>query len=163
MNARLRTLWQARSPRERRLVAIAAAISAPLLVAAWLVAAHEALPPLRDAVAATRVQAANLDRQALEYAQLRASPTKAIAATPLRQVVEGRLAGTGLARGLARLDAPDGDRVVIVFGAVAFADWLEWAGSLQAQHIQLESCRIDALGTPGMVSVTATLVRPRQP
>jgi general secretion pathway protein M len=46
-----------------------------------------------------------------------------------------------------------------VFGAVAFADWLDWIAGLESQQVRLEAGRIEALSTPGLVSVTATLVR----
>ena len=54
---------------------------------------------------------------------------------------------------------PDADQVVAVFGAVAFADWLNWISTLKSQQVRLDTCRIEALSTPGLVSVTATLVR----
>ena len=50
----------------------------------------------------------------------------------------------------------------MVFGAVAFADWLNWVASLTSQQVRLDACRIEALSTPGLVSVTATLVRDRR-
>jgi len=71
-------------------------------------------------------------------------------------------AGAGLARALVRIDALDNDQVVVVFGAVAFADWLNWVAGLKAQHVRLAACRIEALSTPGLVSVTATLVRAKR-
>ena len=49
--------------------------------------------------------------------------------------------------------------MVVVFGAVAFADWLNWIAALKSQHVRLDACRIEALSTPGLVSVTATLIR----
>jgi len=46
-----------------------------------------------------------------------------------------------------------------VFGAVGFADWLNWVAGLTSQQVRLDACRVEALSTPGLVSVTATLVR----
>ena len=60
-----------------------------------------------------------------------------------------------------RIDALDANQVQVVFGAVAFADWLNWVAGLQSQHVRLNACRIEALSTPGLVSVTGTLVRAR--
>jgi type II secretory pathway component PulM len=62
---------------------------------------------------------------------------------------------------LLRIDAQNADQVQVVFGSVAFADWLAWVATLQAQRIRLDTGRIEALSTPGLVSVTATLTRPR--
>lgn len=49
--------------------------------------------------------------------------------------------------------------MVVIFGAVAFADWLNWVAGLKSQQIRLDACKIEALSTPGMVSVAATLLR----
>jgi general secretion pathway protein M len=66
-----------------------------------------------------------------------------------------------LSAALTRIDAPDADHVLITFGAVSFADWLDWIAALQAQHVRLEVARVEALSAPGMVSATATLTRDR--
>jgi len=58
-----------------------------------------------------------------------------------------------------RIDAPDANQVQVVFGAVAFAEWLAWVASLQAERIRLDTGRIETLSTPGMVGVTATFTR----
>jgi type II secretory pathway component PulM len=42
---------------------------------------------------------------------------------------------------------------------VSFADWLAWLATLQSQQVRVEAARVEALATPGMVSVTATLTR----
>jgi general secretion pathway protein M len=57
------------------------------------------------------------------------------------------------------MDVQDANRVVVAFGAVAFADWLGWVASLGSQQVRLSACRIEALPEPGMVGVTATLQR----
>jgi type II secretory pathway component PulM len=44
---------------------------------------------------------------------------------------------------------------------VPFADWLDWVVALRAQHIRLEAARVEALQTPGLVSVTASFARPQ--
>mgnify|MGYP003704723109 CR=1 FL=1 len=51
----------------------------------------------------------------------------------------------------------------VVFGSVAFADWLTWVGGLQSQQIRLESSRIEALSTPGLVGITASFARAGSP
>src|SRR6185295_19485666 len=99
-------------------------------------------------------QAARLDQQASEYRRLRAAPGTAASTSELRALIQARVEAAGLASALVRLDAPDSDHVVVVFGAVAFADWLGWITGLQAQQIRLDACRIEALATPGQVSVT---------
>lgn len=161
MRARLRTAWQSRAPRER--IVIAAMVA--LLLAAlyvWIVfSAQQARGPLRISVATLRADAVRLDQQALEYAHLRATPSAASSSTPLPALVQATVNDAGLSGALTRIDATDANQVVVVFGAVAFADWLDWTARLATQHVRLDACRIEALSTPGLVSVTATLVRAR--
>lgn len=160
MRARLRTVWESRSPRDRRILA---ALAVVLLVGGYValvLSAQRARTPLRVSVTALQGQAAQLERQALEYGHLRAAPVATASATPLRTLVQDRVDAAGLGSALVRLDAADADQVVVVFGAVAFADWLNLVAGLASQQARLESCRIEALATsPGLVSVTAALVR----
>lgn len=162
MRSALHEAWKSRSPRERAIIA-ALAVLLGVVLYAWLVqSAGRARVQLHMSVAALRAQASRLDQQALELGRLRAAPAATVSSTDLRTLVQARVGAAGLARALLRIDAPDADHVVVVFGALAFADWLDWIAGLQAQQIRLETCRIEALATPGLVSVTATLARPKQ-
>ncbi len=159
MRAPLRKAWESRAPRERAiLAALAVMLGAALYV--WLVqSAGQARVKLHASVTTLRAQAAGLDQQALEYGSLRAAPALTASPTDLRTLVQAQAGAAGLSHALVRIDAPDADQVVVVFGAVAFADWLSWIAGLKSQHVRLDACRIEALSTPGLVSVTATLVR----
>ena len=162
MRAQLRKAWESRAPRERAIIAALAAMLGAVLYV-WLVqSAGQARVQLRASVTTLREQAARLDQQALEYSRLRVAPAATASPTDLRTLVQARVGDAGLARALVRIDAPDADQVVVVFGAVAFADWLNWIAGLKSQHIRLDACRIEALSTPGLVSVTATLVRAKR-
>ena len=159
MNAKLRTLWQSRAPRERVVIAVLAVL-AGVASYVWLVqAADRAHTRLRASVPALRAQAARLERQAGDLERLRSAPPAAASKTDLRTLVQAQAGAAGLSRALVRIDAPDANQVVVVFGAVAFADWLNWVAGLTAQQVRLDVCRVEALSTPGLVSVTATLVR----
>jgi len=162
MSSMLQQAWLSRSPRERVVIAVLAAALGIALYAWLLYSAGQARTQLNASVTALRAQAALLDRQALEFGRLRAAPAAAASATDLRALVQARIDAAGLARALVRIDAPDAAHVAVVFGAVAFADWLGWIAGLQAQQVRLEAARIEALATPGLVSVTATLARPKQ-
>jgi type II secretory pathway component PulM len=74
-------------------------------------------------------------------------------------LVQTQAEAAGLSRTLVKIDAPDANQVVVVFGAVSFTDWLNWVTSLKSQQVRLDTCRVEALSTPGMVSVTASLLR----
>ncbi len=155
----MRKAWHARAPRERAVIAVLAVLLGIALYAWLLHSATRARAQLRMSVAMLQTQAAGVEQQAAEYARLRAAPAISASKTALHTLVQAQAGAAGLARALGRIDAQNADQVVVAFGAVAFADWLAWIAGLQAQHIRLEACRIEALATPGLVSVTATLVR----
>ena len=159
MRARLRKLWESRSPRDRLVIAILAAVVVATLYL-WLVqAASRARTQLGSSVSVLRAQAQRLNLDAAELERVRAAPAPPAPQTDLRAQVQAQAAAAGLARSLLRIDAPDANQVQVVFGSVAFADWLAWIAALQAQQVRLETSRIEALSTPGLVGVTATLTR----
>jgi hypothetical protein len=47
----------------------------------------------------------------------------------------------------------------VIFGTVAFADWLGWSAALEARGYWIESGRVEASSEPGMVAATAVLSR----
>jgi general secretion pathway protein M len=162
MKARLLKLWESRSPRDRVVIVILAAVVGAALYF-WLVqSAYRARTQLGKSLTVLRTQATRLDLDATELARVRALPAPPTAKTELRALVQARAEAAGLARALVRIDAPDPNQVQVVFGAVGFADWLAWVASLQVEHIRLDTSRIEALSTPGMVGVAATFTRARQ-
>ena len=161
MKARLLKMWESRPPRDRVVIAILAAIVGATLYFWLLQSAYRARTQLGSSLTALRAQANRLNADANELERLRAMPAPATSQTDLRTLVQTRAETPGLARALVRIDAPDPNQVQVVFGAVAFADWLTWVASLQAEHIRLDTGRIEALSTPGMVGITATFTRAR--
>ena len=159
MKAQLRKLWESRAPRDRAIIAAMAVVLGVALYSALVQTASRARKQLGASVTTLRAQAANLDRHAVELERLRAAPVVSASQTDLRTLVQAQAGEAGLARALVRIDALDADQVVVVFGAVAFADWVIWIGALNSQHVRLDTCRVEGLSTPGLVSVTATLVR----
>jgi general secretion pathway protein M len=159
MKLRLLNIWESRSPRDRVIIVVLAAVVGAALYL-WLVqSAYRARAQLGTSLTALRAQAVRLNQDAAELERVRALPAPPASKTDLRTLVQARAEAAGLARALVRIDAPDANQVQVVFGAVAFADWLAWVASLQAEHIRLDTGRIEALSTPGMVGVTATLTR----
>jgi len=161
MRARLRSLWESRSPRERLVLALLAALVGCALYLGLVQSAYRARAQLGASATALRAQAARLELDATELARVRALPLPPAAQTDLRTLVQARAEAAGLARALARIDAADANQVQLTFGAVAFAEWLAWVASLQAEHIRLDTARIEALSAPGMVGITATFTRAR--
>ena len=159
MKARLRKLWESRSPRDRVMIAVLAAVVGSALYLSLVQLAYRARTQLGSSVSVLSAQALRLDSDANELARARAAPSAPAPQTDLRTQVQAQAGAAGLARALLRIDARDADQVQVVFGSVAFADWLAWVATLQAQHIRLDTSRIEALTTPGLVSVTATFAR----
>ena len=159
MRARLRKIWESRSPRDRVLIAILAAVVAVVLYL-WLIqSAQRARTQLDASLSVLRAQAIRLDLDATELERMRVMPAPPAAQTDLRTLIQARADAAGLTRALVRIDAADANQAQVVFGAVAFAEWLAWVAGLQAERIRLDSGRIEALSTPGMVGVTATFTR----
>lgn len=159
MKAKLRQAWESRAPRERVIIAILAALTGAALYF-WLVqAGGQAHTRLQASVVTLRAQAATLEQQAVELERLRATPVPPASPTDLRTLVEGQVDASGLTDTLTKMDAADANQVVVAFGPVEFAAWLNWVASLKSQHVRLSACRIEAQPAPGMVSVTATLLR----
>ena len=126
--------------------------------------ASRARAQLGRSVSQLRAAAIRLDASADEIARLRATqptPLQPSASQPdFRAQMQAQIDSAGLARSLLRIEPVDAGQVRVLFGAVPFADWLAWVESLQAQQIRLDSARIEAMSTSGLVSVTATYVRP---
>jgi general secretion pathway protein M len=161
MKARLRKAWESRAPRERAVLSALAVVLAAALYVGLVQSAGRARAQLRSSVPTLRAQAARLEQQAAELERMRSAPAISASQTDLRTLLQAQAGAAGLSRALVRIDAQDADQVVVVFGAVAFADWLNWITGLKSQHVRLDACRIEALSTPGLVSATATLVRPK--
>lgn len=162
MRTQLRKTWQARAPRERAIIAALAVVLGAVLYV-WLVqSAGQVRARLSASVATLQTQAVRIEQQSAEFSRLRTAPPATVSTTDLLTLVQGRIGDAGLAHALVSINALNAEQVVVVFGAVAFADWIKWIAGLQSQHIRLDACRIEALSTAGLVSVTATLVRAQQ-
>jgi type II secretory pathway component PulM len=159
MKARLRTLWEASSPGERAAIATVVVLMGAVAYLLLVQSAGRARERYAASAPALRAQASRLEQQAAEYERLRASPVVTASETDLRTVIQREAEAAGLSGMIGRLDAKEANQVQVVFGEVPFADWLDWVSKLQSQQVRLEACRLEALSTAGLVSVTATFVR----
>lgn len=159
MMMKLRQLWESRAPRERKIIILVAALVGAVLYG-WLVhTADVARTHLRTSVTTFRALAARVEHEAAEYESLRSKTPATPSKTELRALVQAQIDAQGLGRSTTRIEATSPNDVQVVFGAVPFADWLKWVTSLQSQQVRLDTCRIETLSTPGLVSVTATVTR----
>ncbi len=157
--ARLHGLWKARSPAERLAMIVMAAFVATVLYV-WLVqSAMQARTRLTAAVTTLQSQTLQMEQQSVEHAKLLAAPALPPADTDLRTLVQSQIDTAGLSQSLLKLDVQDTQRVRVTFGSAVFTDWLEWVQAMQTQRVRIETCRIEALSTTGLVSITAMLVR----
>lgn len=163
MKAQLHRLWQSRSPRERRVLAVLVAVVAVALYLSLIDGAQRARARLNSSLPALRAQALRLNADANELERLRAAQIPPTPKTDLRTQVQAQAAASGLGGALLRIEAADANQAQVAFGSVVFADWLAWVGVLEAQNIRLSTARIEALSTPGLVGVTATFSRPAPP
>ncbi len=163
LHARFISSWQACSHGVRLLIA-SVAVAVSLGFCLWFIQSVDRLRlELRTAtIPASRERARLLDMHAAEYQRLRAAPQATVSQTDLRVLVQTQAGTAGLTKALLSTEAADANQVKVVFGSIAFADWLSLIVNLAAQKVHVETCRIEALGTPGLVSISATLVRPGQ-
>lgn len=161
MIGRANAWWASRAPRERALLATLAIVVGVGIYASFVQTAMRARAQLGNSVAELRLQADRLEEYAAELERARAAPAPPPPGTDLRAAIQSQAAQAGLAQALVRVEALDAGQATAEFGAVAFADWLKLVQDLDAQRIRITACRIEALSTPGMVSVAATLARPQ--
>lgn len=151
--------WNARSPRERSIIVVLAIVLGATLYL-WLIrSADRARARLRPAVMMLQTQQMELERDAAEISRLRAIPPAPASPTHLRTLVQEQVETAGLTGALTAIEAVTPDEVRVVIGSVQFSRWLDWISKLQSLQIRLSSCRIEALSSAGLVSVTGTLVR----
>lgn len=153
-----------RTPRRERAVVVTLAVILGIALYLWLaLSVGQTRQRLHTTVTTLQAQAAQVEQQAAEIARLRTIPAPSTSQTDLRTLVQDQAGTAGLSRAVVSIDALNSDQLVMVFGAVAFADWLKWIADMKAQRVRVDICRIEALSSPGMVSVTVTLIRAPSP
>jgi len=158
---RLRTLWESRAPRERVVLALLVGV-AGIVLYLWLIgSAQHARRRLNASVTQLRTDAVHVDQDANEIERLRAMRPTALPQGDLRTLLQAQLGSSGLTGSLVSIQVLDAGQVKIVLGAVPFADWLACVEQLRLQQVRLGTAQVVALPAPGMVSVTATFVRPQ--
>lgn len=152
--------WRARSTTERRLLVVVAACVG-LVLYAWLLRnTMRARARLVPAVAQLQADARHQGEQADAILRLRAMPATPQSTMGLRELVQRQVDAGGLGKSLVSIERVDARQMKLVFGSVAFADWLAWAERMRVQQLRFVAVRIEAQATPGQVSVSATLERP---
>ncbi len=146
--------WQARSTRERTVLATGAGAALLLLFVAFVwIPVERSRARLAAEVPALHASLARLEQDAAEVQRLRALPAR-----PASAAAPGALDTSALAG--ARAIVLDPRRVRLIAGDVSFVALLEWlAGAQAAQGLHVESARIEALPLAGRVRAELTLAR----
>ena len=159
MNNVLISWWATRSTSQRRLIALLV-VALGLALYAWLVySTTQARERLEPSVAQLRVEAIRQGQQVDEILRLRASPAPVQSNMDLRRIAQRGAESGGLGSTLVSVENVGTDQLKVVFGQVAFTDWLAWADAMQAQQLRFSAVRIESQVLSGQVSVTATLRR----
>lgn len=155
----LRSFWQARSARERMVLAIGAVLVAVLASYGGLWRPLRAdLERLADQLPRMRAQATQVKQAAEEIARLRGrAPAGAIERNQLAALLRRLAADHNLPTPALIADA-DTARVQATFERVGFDAWLAWIDELHRAHrVVVTSARVSALDRPGMVRAEVEL------
>lgn len=158
--------WNARSARERRVLAAGAVALALMLGYALLWRpARQGVTQLQNTLPQLRTDLNAMRAQGEEFARLRqAAPKSRLDAAGMRAAVQAAATKRGIERAIERTDMTGADRMRIVLGSVSFESWIGWVDSLQRDHqIVIEAARIDTLGRPGFAKVEMVLYLPNAP
>lgn len=156
-----KTAWDTRPPQDRRALAFAAAVLAPVL--AYFVLwqpAHTGVARLQAQLPAMRTQAALMKREAreVEVLQQQAKPAM-VNPTAMKTAIENSAEAFQLRGAIQSLEGMEPNGVRISFASVPYAQWMGWVRRLQQeQHIRVDTLSVVALQTEGMVKIDATFV-----
>ncbi len=153
--------WDTRLPRERRVLALGAAVLAPLLAYSLLwQPSHVGIAALQQTLPLTRLQAAQMKRQAAEVDALRQRAQPALLApAAMKTAIENSATLFQVRGSIESMDSVEPNGVRVTFSSVPYAKWLNWVRSLQRdQHIRVDTLSVVALQNEGMVKISATLV-----
>lgn len=158
--------WNARAPRERRVLAAGAVALVLMLGYAFLwYPARQGVTQLQNTLPELRADLNAMRVQSEEFARLRqTAPKTRLDAAGMRAAVQASAAKRGIDRAIVRMDMAGADRMRIVLGSVPFESWIGWVDSLQRDHqVVIEAARIDTLGQPGLAKVEMVLYLPNAP
>ncbi|MHB8729130.1 MAG: type II secretion system protein GspM [Sulfuricaulis sp.] len=145
-------------PREQLLyLGGAAALLLVLYLSIWLPIQHD-LARLRVAVPKEKIQYAQMQVQAMEMNQLRASGRRPLAGGNLLANLEQSATASGLRGRISRME-PDGvNGARLSLDAVDFNALISWLANLQSQGgVRVEKATFEPLPAPGTINAKLTL------
>lgn len=150
--------WSRCSVRQRLLMGIAAAaVLLALVYSVTLGSGRIARQQLAARVPVMRAQVDDMQRQRQEILQLRKRLDAALQRPNVKSLLETSAERTSFARSVERIEGTVDGKVNVRMAPVVFDDWLAWTESLQRDFgVRIDTCRISALGQPGLVRIEAT-------
>jgi len=135
----------------------AAAVLLILFLSLWL-PMHRELVRLRSAVPQEKVQLAQMQVQAMEINQLRASGRMPRAGGSLMAMLEQSATASGLRGRITRMEPDGGNGARVSLDGVNFNALVGWLGNLQTQGgVHVEKAAFESQPSPGVVNARLTL------
>jgi general secretion pathway protein M len=156
--ARVLAWYQAREPREQRVLLAGAALVPLLVVALIVLGLHGVVNRLEKRVVRKRAD--------LEYVQsvapiLRQIPVHAASSESLNALIDRSSRDAGLAGSITGVDPAGPSQVRVRLENAPFDTVVGWlVGLQQSQGVAISSAAIDRAQAPGRVNATLTLARP---
>jgi general secretion pathway protein M len=152
--------WYKRSKRDRNIITAVAIVSLLLILYAYVwLPMKNTRTRLRTELPQLRAQAAQMELQAKEVAQLKTSSQPG-AKRPLRDIINQVAEQNGMKEALSQVVSLSTDRMQVSLDKVDFDKWVKWVSQLSTQGgLRIESAHINGTNTPGVVKVSAVIVQ----
>ena len=160
MKEQLLAAWRKRSVRDRQIISVVAGISLALILYAYIwLPMNNTRTRLRTELPQLRSQALQMEQDAKEVAQLKTLPSRA-KGRPLIDIVNQSANRNGIKNDQMQTTSLSAERTQITLDKIAFDDWIKWAANISAQEgLRIESARINATDTAGVVKISAVFVQ----
>ena len=153
------SFWQARNEREKKVLIFCTIFLLLGFFYAYLwLPGEQAIASLRQSLPQLRANALRMGAQANEIKLLRKHLLEPDKGVDLKNEIDASALHHNLRDSVSALTIDTAGKAHLTLDAVAFDTWINWLDALQRDnHLRLESTHIQALTTPGMVKVDATL------
>lgn len=157
LQSRLMAFWQARQPREQRMLLLGAGVLALGLVYGALYAPlQRARGELAKELPRQRAELRLMRTQVTEIERLRQAGVPRESA-PLQRRLEASALARGLGETVKRITPLGADRVQLAAGERPARVWLDWLGELAGSGIQVQAVRLARGATSGLYTLESTL------
>lgn len=160
MKDQLLAAWRKRSPRDRQIISVIAVPSLALILYAYIwLPMNNTRTRLRTELPQLHAQALQMEQDAKEVAHLKALPSRT-KGLPLIDIVNQSADRNGIKNDQMQVTSLSAERTQVTLDKVAFDDWIKWAANISTQEgLRIESARINATDTSGVVKISAVFVQ----